>query len=93
MLTHLSNLLRAMANNAQFHGKPGLLAPDNKTFDSIGNLTFDELSNLRHRGAFSTVTHTFAGCCQQVKHYTSVKGGDTLLDKWYEVNCPRLPSS
>ncbi|KAK8114995.1 hypothetical protein PG999_007064 [Apiospora kogelbergensis] len=84
-----SNLLRAMANNAQFHGKPGLLAPDNKTFDSIGNLTFDELSNLRHRGAFSTVTHTFAGCCQQVKHYTSVKGGDTLLDKWYEgaIHC------
>ncbi|KAK8089396.1 tRNA methylation protein [Apiospora hydei] len=49
-----SNLLRAIANNAPFQGKPGLLAPDSKTFDAIGNLTFDELSNLRHRGAFST---------------------------------------
>ncbi|KAK7908349.1 hypothetical protein PG985_015652 [Apiospora marii] len=77
-----SNLLRAMANNAQFCGKPGLLAPDSKTFDAIGNLTFDELSNLRHRGAFSTVTHTFTGCCQQVKHYPpSGKGAETLLDQ------------
>ncbi|KAK6864176.1 hypothetical protein PG995_000704 [Apiospora arundinis] len=85
-----SNLLRAMANNAQFHGKPGLLAPDSKTFDAIGNLTFDELSNLRHRGAFSTVTHTFTGCCQQVKHYSpSIKGAETLLDQWYKgaIHC------
>ncbi|KAK8049245.1 hypothetical protein PG994_010975 [Apiospora phragmitis] len=38
-----SNLLRAMANNAPFQGKPGLLAPNSNTFDAIGNLTFDEL--------------------------------------------------
>ncbi|KAK8081772.1 hypothetical protein PG996_000553, partial [Apiospora saccharicola] len=85
-----SNLLRAMANNAQFCGKPGLLAPHRKTFDAIGNLTFDELSNLRHRGAFSTVIHTFTGCCQQVKHYpTSEKGAETLLDQWYKgaIHC------
>ena len=83
-----------MANNAQFQGKAGLLAPDSKTFDAIGNLTFDELSNLRHRGAFSTVTHTFTGCCQQVKHYSaSTKGDETLLDQWYKVYVLRVLSS
>ncbi|KAK7951761.1 uncharacterized protein PG986_007489 [Apiospora aurea] len=85
-----SNLLRAIANNAPCQGKPGLLAPDSKTFDAIGNLTFDELSNLRHRGAFSTVTHTFTSCCQQVKYYSaSEKVAETLLDEWYKgaIHC------
>lgn len=29
----------------------------------IGNLTFNQLAELRHRGAFSTVSRTFAACC------------------------------
>ena len=34
-------------------------------FRDIGSLCFDQLSMLRHRGAFSTVCQTFALCCQR----------------------------
>ena len=29
----------------------------------IGGLSFTQLAELRHRGAFSTVSNTFASCC------------------------------
>ncbi|CAL3968679.1 unnamed protein product [Diplocarpon coronariae] len=35
-----------------------------EVFHQIGQLSFEQLSSLRHRGAFSTVTLTFATCCQ-----------------------------
>ncbi|KAF3063498.1 tRNA (cytidine(32)-2'-O)-methyltransferase non-catalytic subunit TRM732 [Daldinia childiae] len=79
-----SNLMRAIASNASHQG-PGLLAPSRANFEAIGVLTFDELSNLRHRGAFTTVSQTFTSCCQLVKwfpHPSSDKFG--FLDQWYE---------
>ncbi|KAI0850975.1 putative death-receptor fusion protein-domain-containing protein [Daldinia vernicosa] len=79
-----SNLMRAIASNASHQG-PGLLAPSRANFEAIGMLTFDELSNLRHRGAFTTVSQTFTSCCQLVKwfpHPSSDKSG--FLDQWYE---------
>ncbi|KAI1467217.1 putative death-receptor fusion protein-domain-containing protein [Daldinia caldariorum] len=79
-----SNLMRAIASNAS-HQSPGLLAPSRANFETIGMLTFDELSNLRHRGAFTTVSQTFTSCCQLVKwfpHPSSDKPG--FLDQWYE---------
>lgn len=55
-------------------------------FPKVGNLTFSQLSDLRHRGAFSTVSLTFAHCCQLTQDY----GGDgqqanMLLQTWYQV--------
>ncbi|KAI1483913.1 putative death-receptor fusion protein-domain-containing protein [Daldinia eschscholtzii] len=79
-----SNLMRAIASNAS-HQSPGLLAPSRANFEAIGMLTFDELSNLRHRGAFTTVSQTFTSCCQLVKwfpHSSDDKPG--FLDQWYE---------
>ncbi|KAI0115082.1 putative death-receptor fusion protein-domain-containing protein [Daldinia grandis] len=79
-----SNLTRAIASNAS-HQAPGLLAPSRANFEAIGMLTFDQLSNLRHRGAFTTVSQTFTSCCQLVKwfpHPSSDKSG--FLDQWYE---------
>ncbi|KAI1646324.1 putative death-receptor fusion protein-domain-containing protein [Daldinia loculata] len=79
-----SNLMRAIASNASHQG-PELLAPSRANFEAIGVLTFDELSNLRHRGAFTTVSQTFTSCCQLVKwfpHPSSDKSG--FLDQWYE---------
>ncbi|KAI8966857.1 putative death-receptor fusion protein-domain-containing protein [Daldinia sp. FL1419] len=79
-----SNLMRAIASNASNQG-PGLLAPSRSNFEAIGMLTFDELSNLRHRGAFTTVSQTFTSCCQLVKWLPYPSNEKTsYLDQWYE---------
>jgi hypothetical protein len=54
----------------------------------MGNLTFEQLSTLRHRGAFTTVSSTFATCCQQTKHLgpADTANGESLLDAWYKVS-------
>ncbi|KAI0105537.1 putative death-receptor fusion protein-domain-containing protein [Nemania sp. FL0031] len=84
-----SNLLRTIAQNARYDRKQGFLAPSWRNFENIGNLTFDELSNLRHRGAFSTVSQTFTACCQLVHCIPSRQRDTDLLQKWYEgaLNC------
>jgi hypothetical protein len=55
-------------------------------FCTVGNLSFKQLSNLRHRGAFSTVSLTFTRCCQVVRE-VRIYGrlGVHLLDEWYQV--------
>ncbi|KAI0506793.1 putative death-receptor fusion protein-domain-containing protein [Xylaria bambusicola] len=85
-----SNLMRTIAQNARYEKKPGYLAPSQRNFEDIGNLTFEELSNLRHRGAFSTVSQTFTACCQLVQTMSDHQSiGSDLLEKWYEgaLNC------
>ncbi|ORY63566.1 putative death-receptor fusion protein-domain-containing protein [Pseudomassariella vexata] len=80
-----SNLLRAIISNARYHGIPGFLSPTPGDFEAIGRLTFDELSHLRHRGAFTTVSQTFTSCCQLVKFYPTPSGDQNfLLDQWYK---------
>lgn len=81
-----SHLLRVIAANLRSN-KPVLIRPSHQDFENIGNLTFDQLSNLRHRGAFTTVSQTFASCCQLVKYSnTSSDQRSTLLDVWYKVS-------
>ncbi|KAI1754344.1 putative death-receptor fusion protein-domain-containing protein [Xylaria castorea] len=85
-----SNLLRTIAQTARHDRKRGFLAPSRQNFEDIGSLTFDELSNLRHRGAFSTVSQTFTACCQLVQCIpTHQNNGIDLLQQWYEgaLNC------
>ncbi|KAI0840628.1 hypothetical protein F5Y06DRAFT_308806 [Hypoxylon sp. FL0890] len=80
-----SNLMRVIASNARKNRGPGLLAPSRQNFEAIGRLTFDELSNLRHRGAFTTVSQTFTSCCQLVKYFPNDSNDDlSLLDEWYK---------
>lgn len=43
-------------------GADGLQRSD---FETIGKTSFTQLAELRHRGAFSTVSQTFATCCQR----------------------------
>ncbi|KAI2469215.1 putative death-receptor fusion protein-domain-containing protein [Annulohypoxylon bovei var. microspora] len=79
-----SNLMHTIANNGRHNRAHGLLAPSRQNFESIGRLTFDELSNLRHRGAFTTVSQTFTSCCQLVKYFPVESNDDSnLLDEWY----------
>ncbi len=87
-LTLSSNLLKTIVNNARNDRASGLLSLSHNSFEKIGRLSFDELSNLRHRGAFTTVTQTFASCCQLVKYFPSptvINEGVSLLDEWYKV--------
>ncbi|KAI1821781.1 hypothetical protein F4861DRAFT_517444 [Xylaria intraflava] len=84
-----SNLMRTIAQNARHDRKQGFLSPSRRDFEDIGNLTFEELSNLRHRGAFSTVSQTFTACCQLVQSVPADRDSANLLEKWYEgaLNC------
>ncbi|KAI1393468.1 putative death-receptor fusion protein-domain-containing protein [Hypoxylon trugodes] len=80
-----SNLMRTIASNARNNLDQKLLAPSRRNFEQIGRLTFDELSNLRHRGAFTTVSQTFTACCQLVKYFPGHSNNDSsLLDEWYQ---------
>ncbi|KAI2642567.1 hypothetical protein GGS21DRAFT_498499 [Xylaria nigripes] len=84
-----SNLMRTIAQNARHDRRQGFLSPTRQHFEEIGNLTFDELSNLRHRGAFSTVSQTFTACCQLPQCVQPHQSSVNLLEKWYEgaLNC------
>ncbi|EEY20614.1 conserved hypothetical protein [Verticillium alfalfae VaMs.102] len=83
----LRNLMRAMIVSLKSKAREGDLRPSVSTFSAFGQLTFDQLTNLRHRGAFSTVSLTFATCCQLVQYSGGkpdwVPEGETLLDVWY----------
>lgn len=78
--------MRIVAQNARYDRKQGFLAPSRQNFEDIGSLTFDELSNLRHRGAFSTVSQTFTACCQLVQRIPAHQRDANLVKKWYEVS-------
>lgn len=78
--------MRIIAQNARNNRALGFFAPTWQNFEDIGNLTFDELSNLRHRGAFSTVSQTFTACCQLVQFIPAHQDhAITLLNQWYDV--------
>lgn len=82
-----SNLLRSMAGKLNCTWHDGSYMLDTEVFVAVGNLTFQQLYSLRHRGAFSTVSLTFARCCQLTeKHSTIVNKADpNLLNSWYQV--------
>ena len=84
---HLSNLMRSMATKVKFFWKDGSYIVPFEVFKRIGELTFEQLSTLRHRGAFSTVALTFARCCQltQTKAASYEVLGSDLLERWYQV--------
>lgn len=67
--------------------REGLITPSRNAFEAVGNLSFTQLANLRHRGAFTTVAATFATCCQLTKHLDPVEGEVSLLEVWYQVRC------
>jgi hypothetical protein len=66
-----------------FRGHIALSPSSLKYLESIGLLCMDQLSNLRHRGAFSTVAQTFFTLCGRIGE---INDGsiDRLRDVWYE---------
>lgn len=81
-----SNLLRTVVGNLRLGSGAGCLLPTSDVFTAAGNLAFSQLSTLRHRGAFSSVSLTFTCCCQNAHHpaIASPDGEKTLLEAWYE---------
>lgn len=82
-----SNLMRSLVNTIKLK----LSTPEHKpilstaTFEHIANLSFEQLTTLRHRGAFSTVTSTFAACCQACVDPKMDATSSQFLVKWLEV--------
>ncbi len=81
--------MRAIVSHLRFSRVKGTLIPDRAVFESIGNLAFDQLSTLRHRGALTTVAQTFTLCCQMANDPIVTEPG-TPVDKtrimaWYKV--------
>ena len=79
-----SNVMRTIAATVKNRSREGSISPSQHTFERIGNLTFLQLSTLRHRGAFTTVSATFTTCCQQSKGIFSEGAENHLLRVWYE---------
>lgn len=61
------------------------VCPSKDVFSAIGNLSFEQASTLRHRGALTTVSQTFATSCQMSRHYSSDNSSDNHLHVWYKV--------
>ena len=83
-----SLLLRTIISKATYDtGSSSIL--EDADLAAIGNLTFSQLSELRHRGAFTTVSTTFAACCQRC---TDIKATQVqqLLWYWYQVRSSNL---
>ncbi|KAK3996097.1 thyroid adenoma-associated protein [Cladorrhinum sp. PSN332] len=88
-----SNLLRLVMGTLRLKIFPGVPFPPLDVFRDTGFLTFEQLASLRHRGAFSTVSHTFTTCCQLTQNLRTIfPDGDeseNLLREWYQgaINC------
>lgn len=54
-------------------------------YDTIGALSFVQLSELRHRGAFSAVSQSFITCCVRCSENKDPEIS-SLPDGWYEVS-------
>lgn len=67
----------------------GQIWPSKEVFVAIGSLSFQQASTLRHRGALTTVSQTFASSCQMSRHYSSGNPSDSLLHVWYKVKNPQ----
>ncbi|RDW59572.1 hypothetical protein BP6252_12659 [Coleophoma cylindrospora] len=82
--TH-DNLMRTMIGKIKSQWQDGSPILPAGLFADIGNLTFNQLASLRHRGAFSTVSLTFSRCCQLALHQSQEeKEAINLLEQWYQ---------
>ena len=69
---------------------PGYIPPflrDNTEYEgyhSLGHQAFRQLAELRHRGAFSTVSHTFAACCLMCSRSSNLAFQE-YPKTWYKV--------
>ncbi|CAD0106145.1 unnamed protein product [Aureobasidium uvarum] len=81
-LKESSLLLRAIVKDCPFTSlNHELLSP--QQLRQLGDLTFTQLAELRHRGAFSTVAQTFVVCCMRSNSSAITVSQD--LEDWYQT--------
>ncbi|KAL1305789.1 hypothetical protein AAFC00_003953 [Neodothiora populina] len=80
-LKEASLVMRTMAKSCPIIDCTESLMTSDQLKD-LGDLSFTQLAELRHHGAFSTVSQTFATCCTRAYQC----GGATteFLDDWYK---------
>ncbi|KAL1874253.1 hypothetical protein Daus18300_003617 [Diaporthe australafricana] len=81
-----SNLMRTIVGNLGRSRMAGALLPTPEVFRKVGNLAFTQLSTIRHRGAFSSVSLNFTCCCQHARNsrVASLGTEPSLLESWYK---------
>lgn len=79
--------MQAMVSNPAYAKCLRLGSLEFEDYKSLGELSFVQLAELRHRGAFSTVSQTFTACCiaSSGAQNKDVRG---LVDGWYSVRPP-----
>lgn len=80
----ISAIIKVLARKAPV-GAQGLL--NENEFVAMCSTVFIELSELRHRGAFSAVAQAFAACCSRCHKL----GHHELLGRFYKVSGGILP--
>ncbi|KAH0544924.1 hypothetical protein FGG08_001004 [Glutinoglossum americanum] len=80
-LKESSAVLRTIISKATHDPQSELSIIHERDIRAIGQLSFKQLAELRHRGAFSTVSLTFAACCQRCLKEKSMS---PLLSVWYK---------
>ncbi|KAK1140581.1 hypothetical protein N8T08_010218 [Aspergillus melleus] len=81
-LRESSLLLHATLANSTY-GPQGLSGLTYEDYKKIGTTSFTQLAELRHRGAFSTVSQTFATCCLRCGQSSNPEISD-LPNQWYQ---------
>ncbi|KAH8690204.1 HEAT repeat protein [Talaromyces proteolyticus] len=76
----LLNEILANKTYAPKDSKTSLVLDD---YTTIGALSFTQLSELRHRGAFSAVSQTFVACCERCAEHENTEISN-LPDMWYQ---------
>jgi hypothetical protein len=82
--------MKIVVSGLRTRGLSPALLPPLDVFNDIGELTFNQLASLRHRGAFTTVSSTFTTCCQITQTlrtvYSDLPGSENHLRRWYQVS-------
>ena len=76
--------MQTMVENAGYGHNETTSRMTYQDYKVIGDLSLNQLNQLRHRGAFSTVARTFASCCIQCARSEDPKVA-SLPMFWYQV--------
>lgn len=82
----LSLLMHAMVTNIGYIPSSLRESGDYEGYYRFGHQAFTQLAELRHRGAFSTVSHTFGACCLLCARSSQAALRD-YPKTWYKVIC------
>ena len=73
-----------MVTNPNYEAPNGAVGLDYGDYERLGGLALRQLAELRHRGAFTTVSQTFAAYCQKCASSADKKIA-SLRPAWYQV--------